>query len=66
MYQRLATRYQVLVASSEADVPTLLNTHTVQVIVLEPGPVGGGWALLAELKQRPFVVGSAHCLHRAR
>jgi DNA-binding response OmpR family regulator len=55
MYERaLQQEYQVLVASGEADVPTLLNTYTVQAIVLEPGPVGSsGWALLAELKQRP-------------
>ena len=55
MYERaLQQEYQVLVASGEADVPTLLNTHTVQAIVLEPGPVGGpGWTLLAELKHRP-------------
>lgn len=55
MYERaLQQEYQVLVAYGEADVATLLNTHTVQAIVLEPGPVGGpGWALLAELKHRP-------------
>jgi DNA-binding response OmpR family regulator len=55
MYQRaLQQEYRVLVATSEAEVPSLLKTHTVHAIVLEPGPVGGpGWALLAELKQRP-------------
>jgi len=55
MYQRaLQQEYQVLVASSEAEVSSLLKAHTVHAIVLEPGPVGGpGWALLADLKQRP-------------
>jgi DNA-binding response OmpR family regulator len=55
MYQRaLQPEYEVWVASSEAEVSSLLKAHTVHAIVLEPGPVGGsGWALLADLKQRP-------------
>lgn len=54
MYQRaLEQEYQVLPASDEEDILSLLNAHTVHAIVLEPGPVGGrGWGLLAELQRQ--------------
>jgi DNA-binding response OmpR family regulator len=52
MYRRtLEQEYLVLSASVEDDVSTLVKTHTIHAIVLEPGPIsGGGWALLADLK----------------
>jgi DNA-binding response OmpR family regulator len=55
MYQRaFQPEYQVLIASSAEEVPSLLDEHTVHTIVLEPGPLGHpGWELLAELKRRP-------------
>jgi len=55
MYQRaLEQEYRVLVASDEDNMLTLLKTHTIHAVVMEPGPVGGrGWALLAELKRHP-------------
>lgn len=55
MYRRtLEQEYRVLAASIEDDVSTLVKTHTIHAIVLEPGPVGGGgWALLADLKHHP-------------
>jgi putative two-component system response regulator len=54
LYERaLQQEYQVLVASTEADVSALLTARTlVHAIVLEPGPLGSwGWALLAELRR---------------
>jgi DNA-binding response OmpR family regulator len=54
MYQRvLEQEYEVLPASNEDEVLSLLNAHTVHAIVLEPGPLGGlGWELLAEMKRQ--------------
>ena len=52
MYSRaLEQEYGVLVGSIDDDVVTLVKSHTIYAIVLEPGPIGGGgWALLADLK----------------
>ncbi|MBI5563467.1 MAG: response regulator [Chloroflexi bacterium] len=55
LYRRaLQPEFHVLVASYDDDVLALVNTHSIDAIVLEPGPIGGrGWTLLSDLKRLP-------------
>jgi len=55
LYARaLKAEYDVLVASNAQEAQSMLDAHSVQAIVLEPGPIGSpNWALIANIKQHP-------------
>jgi DNA-binding response OmpR family regulator len=55
LYQRtMEQEYEVLGATNMDEVMALLKVHSVDIVVLEPGPLNTlGWALLVELKQSP-------------
>ena len=52
LYQReLSRKYQVLACASESEALSLLHTHSISVVILEPALNNGkGWAFLAMLQ----------------
>jgi DNA-binding response OmpR family regulator len=50
--RELGRDYRALACCDEHSVLEVLRTHAICAIVLEPGPAGGGgWELLAKIKQ---------------
>lgn len=57
LYERvLQTEYEVVLATLDDDVLSLIEASQVDAVVLEPGPIGGrGWSLWSELKNSPDI-----------